>query len=187
MGPKFGEWEGEAITQCQQGDTEAFGRLVEHRRNWVFGHVFRWVGQKEKAEELSQEIFVKAFSQIRSFRGQSSFSTWLFQIMKNHCRDFWRSKEYRQSLTGSLDEIQRQPALSPEAESNALRQEEQMKMKLALATLPEIYREALSLRYFSELSYEEMAQTLEKKVSSLKMRVARGLDLLRKKLRDESK
>lgn len=186
MGPKSGDWEGDAIARCRQGDTEAFGLIVDHYRNWVFGHVYRWVDRKEKAEELAQEVFVKAFSQLRNFREQASFSTWLFQIMKNHCRDYWRSKEYRQGITESLDDLKRQPVLSAEAESRVSEQEESLKIRRALNSLPEIYQEALRLRYLSEMSYEEMAAALNKKTSNLKMRVARGLELLKNKLKEPS-
>jgi len=174
------EW----VTRCQEGDQEAFGPLVDHYQAWVFGNIYRRVGNRDKAEELSQEVFLKAFSQIGKFRREASFSTWLFQITRNHCRDFFRRKENRQALALSLEDLNQELALSPKIEAEMARQKASQTLRTAVANLPEIYREALSLRYFSEFSYEEMSKHQNQKISSLKMRVARGLDLLRKILKE---
>jgi RNA polymerase sigma-70 factor, ECF subfamily len=182
--PATEPWEAEAIRLCQKGEKAPFAKLVDHYKNWIFGLIFRWVGQKEVAEEMAQEVFLKAFAQIRNFRGESKFSSWLYQISLNRCRDYWRSREFRRRQDATLEEIAERPALSPQAEQEILLRQQQKAVRLALESLPEIYREALTLRYLQELSYEEMAEHLQQGISSLKMRVMRGLDLLKNKLGD---
>ena len=182
--PAIESWEAEAIRLCQRGDKEPFAKLVDHYKNWIFGLIFRWVGQKEVAEEMAQEVFLKAFAQIKNFRGEAKFSSWLYQIGLNRCRDYWRSREFRQRQDKALEEIAEWPALSPQAEDEIQLQQRQRILRRALESLPENYREALTLRYLHELSYEEMAELLGQGISNLKMRVSRGLDLLKNKLGD---
>jgi RNA polymerase sigma-70 factor (ECF subfamily) len=182
--PATEPWEAEVIRLCQKGQKEPFAQLVDHYKNWIFGLIFRWVGQKEVAEEMAQEVFLKAFSQIRNFRGEARFSSWLYQISLNRCRDYWRSREFRHRQDAALEEIAERPALSPLAEQEIQLKQRQKIVRGALESLPENYREALILRYLHELSYEEMAEQLGQGVSSLKMRVMRGLDLLKNKLGD---
>jgi RNA polymerase sigma-70 factor (ECF subfamily) len=180
--PEKEPWEVEAIRLCQRGEKEPFARLVDHYKNWVFGLMFRWVGKKEVAEEMAQEVFLKAYSRIGSFRGEAKFSTWLYQICFNRCRDYWRSREFHQAAYEPLEQVEEKPALSPHAEQEVMSRQQERSVRRALESLPEIYREAVMLRYLHELSYEEMAEQLDLGVSSLKMRVLRGLNLLKNKL-----
>jgi RNA polymerase sigma-70 factor (ECF subfamily) len=184
--PAIEPWEAEVIGQCQKGQREPFAKLVDHYKRWVFGLIFRWLGQREAAEEMAQEVFLKAFSQIANFRGESKFSSWLYQISLNRCRDYWRSREFRRGPQLPLDEVLEKPALSPQVEQELEIRRRCHRLRGTLQTLPENYREALMLRYLHELSYEEMAKQTGQGISNLKMRVLRGLDLLKTKLREEN-
>lgn len=175
-------WETEAIRMSQQGARESFTRLADHYKDWVFTLIYRWVGQKEVAEEMAQEVFIKAFSRIRTFRGEAKFSSWLYQITQNRCRDYWRSPEYRRGQALPLESVLEKPALSPGAEEALGQAQREGRVRRALESLPQDYREALMLRYLHELSYQEMSQQLNQGISSLKMRVLRGLKLLKSKL-----
>lgn len=176
--------ETEIIRRCQKGESDPFAELVDAYKEWIYRQIFFWVGDPEVAQEMAQEVFLKAYSQIGKFRGEAKFSTWLFQIARNRCRDHWRSKERHLGQHQSWEEVPEPPGLSPEAEDRAIVNQEIRKMKRALETLPEIYREALTLRFLNERSYDEIAGMLEEGVSSVKMRVARGVDLLRTKLKE---
>ena len=182
--PGVESWESEAIRSCQAGSPEAFARLVDHYRQWVFALIFRWVGRKEVAEEMVQEVFLKAFAKIKGFRGEAKFSSWLYQITRNRCLDFWRSREFR---NGELEIVDFEPpeaglALSPQAEEELQQKRRNQNLRRVLESLPAHYREALTMRYLHELSYAEMAELSGEGISKLKMRVLRGLDVLKTKI-----
>lgn len=176
--------EDEIIRRCQKGEREPFAQLVDQHKNWIFTQIFRWVGEKTLAEEMAQDVFMKAYQEIRNFRGEAKFSTWLFQIARNRCHDFWRGRERHHLQNKSWEEIKGKPALSPQAEAQASQRQEIHRIRRVLDSLPENYREALSLRYLSEMSYKEISRSLGEGLSSVKMRVARGLEMLRKKLKE---
>src|SRR3979490_3101044 len=93
------------VERARAGDKEAFRRLVEDSQNRLFGLVFSMVSNREQAEDLIQEIFVKAYFALESFEGQSSFYTWLYRIASNHCLDFLRKHRLPQiSLDRPLSE-----------------------------------------------------------------------------------
>jgi RNA polymerase sigma-70 factor, ECF subfamily len=174
----------ELVRRCQEGEREVFAQLIERHKERIFLHVYRWVGQREKAEEILQEVFLKAFAELKRFRKEAKFSTWLFQIALNRCRDFWRSQKRYQGKDLSLEEMNPHLGIEPRVDAELEKQQEVALLRRALATLPAIYREVLSLRYLSELSFEEISQTIGEGLSNVKMRVARGLVQLRKKLEE---
>lgn len=171
------------LDRCLEGESEAFSEIIEAYKNSLYPMIYRWVGQKETAEEILQDIFLKAFRQLKKFRRESKFSTWLFQIALNRCRDFYRSQR-----------VKREEPLNPEIpildtkpreDENVSAHQEILRLREALKSLPPIYREALSLRYLNEMTHEEIAQTLGESLSNVKMRVTRGLIRLRKKFQKE--
>lgn len=174
----------EALRRCRQGDRQAFAELVERHRNGVFRLIYRWVGQKELGEELAQDVFLKAFRDLSNFREESKFSTWIYQIALNRCRDHWRSQSRKPESALVHDAIPDQPSELPSPETEVERIGDAGRLRQALQELPGIYRDALSLRYFGESNYEEMSEISGEGVSNLKMRVARGLAQLRKKLEE---
>lgn len=172
----------EALRRCRQGERRAFAEIVDRHKNGVFRLVFRWLGHKERAEELAQEVFLKAYRELERFRGDAKFSTWLYQIALNACRDDWRSRRRRPENRVDPEFLNAQPATEASPEAELIAESEAETLRRALDGLPEIYREALMLRYFGDLSYEEMAERSGEGISNLKMRVARGLAQLRKRL-----
>lgn len=180
--PGLEAWESEAIRSCQAGSSEAFARLVEHYRQWVFALIFRWVGRQEVAEDMVQEVFLKAYAKIKNFRGEAKFSSWLYQIARNRCLDYWRSREFRNAELKDFEPPVERLALSPQSEEALQQMQAQRSLRRALGTLPTHYREALTMRYLHELSYAEMAELSGEGISNLKMRVLRGLDLLKSKI-----
>lgn len=176
----------EALRRCRQGERRAFAEIVDRHKSGVFRLVYRWLRHKERAEELAQEVFLKAYRELDKFRGDAKFSTWLYQIALNACRDDWRSRQRRPEtpLAPELLISQASPEAGPEAQLGAEREAESLRR--AMSGLPEIYREALMLRYFADLSYEEMAERSGEGISNLKMRVARGLAQLRQRMERQS-
>ena len=168
------------LGRCRNGDTEAFSGIIEAYKNPLYTLIFKWVGQKEGAEEILQEVFLKAFRQFKNFRGESKFSTWLFQIAINRCRDFYRSARVKreEALNPDLPLVDSKPK-----EDELLHTRREIsRLRGALEDLPPIYREALALRYLNEMSIEEIAGALGEGLSNIKMRISRGLMKLREKL-----
>lgn len=180
--PQRDEEDRKVLSRCRQGDTESFARIIEAYKTPLYHLIFKWVGHKEGSEELLQDVFLKAFRQLKNFRGESKFSTWLFQIAINRCRDYFRSPRTRREEELNPDLPLADP--KPREDEMLNTQEEVSQLRRGLEALPPIYREALSLRYLSEMSHEEIAQRLGEKLSNVKMRVARGLMKLRKKLEE---
>ncbi len=167
------------LDRCLEGESEAFSEIIEAYKNSLYPMIYRWVGQKETAEEILQDVFLKAFRQLKKFRRESKFSTWLFQIALNRCRDFYRSQRVKKEEPLNPE----MPILDtkPREDENVSAQEQFLCLRDALKSLPPIYREALSLRYLNEMTHEEIAQALGESLSNVKMRVTRGLIRLRKK------
>ncbi|HNS05183.1 MAG TPA: sigma-70 family RNA polymerase sigma factor [Candidatus Saccharicenans sp.] len=177
--------ENEVVKLAQQGDKEAFSVLVRNYQNKVFGLAINIVRNHETADDLAQEIFIKAYQSLPRFRFQSEFSTWLYQIAINHIRDHLR-KHKKEKNDLRLDEI---PEISGEekeaSEQLANRQEEEYRKRLLrekLEEMPEKYRLILSLRDIQGLSYEEISKMLKLSAGTVDSRLHRARRLLRKKL-----
>jgi len=177
--------ENEVVKLAQQGDKEAFSVLVRNYQNKVFGLAINIVRNHETADDLAQEIFIKAYQALPRFRFQSEFSTWLYQIAINHIRDHLR-KHKKEKNDLRLDEI---PEISGEekeaSEQLANRQEEEYRKRLLrekLEEMPEKYRLILSLRDIQGLSYEEISRMLKLSAGTVDSRLHRARRLLRKKL-----
>ncbi len=177
----------EIIRRCQKGEWDLFASLVDKYKRWVFSHLYRWVGQKETAEEMAQEVFLKAFQDLKNFRQQAKFSTWLFQITLNQARDFWRLQKRREEKKEELSAASLSSFSKEGPEDLVFVEEAITHLRAMLQSIPSIYRETLSLRYLSELSLEEVAQVQGEGLSNVKMRVARGLTQLRKKFAEREK
>jgi RNA polymerase sigma-70 factor (ECF subfamily) len=186
--------EPEFIERLRSGDAEAFDNLVTRYSRDVYGLAFRVVGDADEAGDITQETFLAALRSIRSFRGDADLKTWLFRITINQSRNRFRWwKRRNRDKTVSLDEpiADSETALSETIagnsetpEENALRRERQRRLSDALKTLPESYREAVVLCDVEGFSYEEIAETLELNIGTVKSRIARGREELRKRLSD---
>jgi RNA polymerase sigma-70 factor, ECF subfamily len=177
---KRDEQDHQILSRCLKGETEAFSQIIDAYKQSLFRLVYRWVGHPDTAEEILQDVFLKAFRQIKNFRGESKFSTWLFQIALNRCRDFYRSRKSKPEEPLAPERPLEDGGPREDEKLGAL--EEAGRLRRALASLPPIYREAVSLRYLSEMSNEEISQATGESLSNVKMRVARGLIKLRKNL-----
>ncbi|HKY64233.1 MAG TPA: RNA polymerase sigma factor [bacterium] len=177
----------EALGRCRAGDSSAFAELVDRHKDAVYRWVYSWVGRKESAEELAQDVFLNAFRNLGNFRGDSKFSTWLHQIALNRCRDHWRSRQRKPESLVEEEYLARVESPRASSEVSAVARQEAEALRSAMAELPDIYREALSLRFFGDLPYEEIAAMLGENLSNVKMRVMRGLAQLRRKWKGEAR
>ena len=171
----------ECLDRCRAGETAAFAVLVDRHKEAVFRWIYSWVGSRESAEELAQDVFLKAFRDLGNFRGDSKFSTWLHQIALSRCRDHWRSRQRKPESPVDVASMAKLESREVSAELRASTRQEGETLRCVMAELPDIYREALTLRFFGDLSYEEIAILLGESLSNVKMRVMRGLAQLRQK------
>lgn len=175
------------IQQAQKGDKNAFEGLVKSYQNRIYSLCYRYSGNNEDALDLAQEVFIKVYRNIASFEGRSSFSTWIYQIGSNTCKDFLRKKQNYQEF--SLDEEiinDREEKFTPQVlrdeETPDLRYEEKEKIHFlqeALNKLKPEYKMLLLMREFEDLSYEEIAEESGLAVGTVKSRLSRGRKMLK--------
>ncbi len=176
------------IARTREGDAEAFGRLVERNQDYVYNLVYHLVGGEQDAEDIAQEVFVRAYKGIGRFEGRAKFSTWLYGIMLNCVRSFWRRRARRRTFTlgpgGEDDEDER-----PEPESGGdnpfeatMREERIETVRSAIAELDHELREIVVLRDIHGLPYEELAEVLDLPAGTVKSRLHRARSVLKEKL-----
>lgn len=166
------------IKAAKQGDQDAFEALVHQYEKRVFALTVRMCGNPDDAAEAAQEAFLSAWQGLPFFRGDSSFSTWLYRLASNACVDLLRREGRRRSQAGpSLDDEELNldlPAPSPSPYEHMERQELREEIEKGLNTLSPAYREVLILREIHQLSYDEISQVLQLDVGTVKSRINRG-------------
>jgi RNA polymerase sigma-70 factor, ECF subfamily len=180
------------IERLRAGEAAAFDRLVQERSGDVYALLYRLTEDREEARDLTQETFLRVFQSIERFRGDADLKTWIYRIALNQARNRWRWwRRRRRDSTVSLDaEFARdeQPlsarlrdsGIDPEQET--LMREREMVLRSALRTLGRSYREVVILRDVEGLSYEEVAAALEISIGTVKSRLSRGRQELRRKI-----
>jgi RNA polymerase sigma-70 factor (ECF subfamily) len=173
------------IRRLQERDERAFEEVVRLYQNKVFNLVYRMIGSQEEAEDLAQEVFVTVFKSVDSFRGEAKFSTWLYRIAANHCKNrmkYLGRRSYKQ--TGELDEAAEREAQN--AQPSALRPqvdgpdavleglELERTVQRAMQALDPEHREAIVLRDIEDLSYEEIAEITGVELGTVKSRLHRA-------------
>ena len=176
--------------QFQRGDEQAFGLIFEQYRAPVFNFIYRMLnGNREAAEDLLNEIFMKLHDARESYEPKAKFSTWLFTIARNHCLNCIKSRSYRQSRrTVSLEELaQKTPESSIPDRLMALSVPDDSKradlrelLEQAIAGLPDEYKEVFVLHAVEGFAHEEVAQMLGMNPATVRTNYHRARALLRK-------
>jgi RNA polymerase sigma-70 factor (ECF subfamily) len=165
--------EAQWLNQAQQGDPDAFSMLVEIYQRPVFNLCYRMLGDRNEAEDAAQETFLRAFKAIERYDPKRSFATWVLTIASRYCIDVHRR---RRLPTLSIEAMPRQDipdhALGPEAKLGM--NEEERQIQKMLNSLSPIDRAAIIMRYWHEMSYEEIGQSLTLSVSAIKSRLHRA-------------
>jgi RNA polymerase sigma-70 factor, ECF subfamily len=168
--------EGELIASARAGSTAAFTSLVEIYQNPIYSLCYRMLGDFGEAEDAAQESFLRAYSQLHRYDPARSFKTWLFAIASHHCID--RLRRRRVIWLGIDDEpLLTHPALlepRPGPEQMAVRREEQAAVQALLAELAPRDRCAIVMRYWYDMSYEEIASATGSTASAVKSRLHRA-------------
>jgi RNA polymerase sigma-70 factor, ECF subfamily len=185
--------EAQFIERLKRGDAAAFETLVNERSGEIYGLLYRLTESSEEARDLTQETFLRAFQSIAHFRGESDLRTWIYRIAINQARNRWRWwRRRRRDVTVSIDAPQPNGQASlagtlksdngANPETDALAHERERALRKALSSLKHVYREAVVLRDIEGFAYEEIAIALDISVGTVKSRLARGRQELRRKL-----
>ena len=171
------------VDAARHGDESAFESLVRLYEKRVFALAVRMCGNQEDAAEAAQEAFLAAWQGLRFFRGDSSFSTWLYRLTSNACVDLLRWEGRHRSAAGpSLDDEELNwdvPDAAPSPQEEAERRELRAQIEEGLRALSPEHRQVLVLREMHQLSYDEIAQALDLDAGTVKSRISRGRKQLR--------
>jgi RNA polymerase sigma-70 factor (ECF subfamily) len=180
------------VKAFQGGDNAAFDKLVLRHKDKLFNLIYWFLGDYQEANDYSQETFIKVFKSLKKFRFESSFSTWLYRIAINTCKNRLKSSAYQwKNRTVPLEKPAGSTGGNPHLEiqddspSPVMELEERDRMKLiqaAINSLPEEQNRVVVLRDIQGLSYEEIAEITNQKLGTVKSRLARARLELRNKL-----
>lgn len=182
------EFEQHAINRILSGDSSAFADLVKRYERSIINYIYRYILNYEEALDIAQEVFVKAYYAIETYNNAFRFSTWLYRIARNTAIDSLRKKQLN---VRSLDEPQtfkekevglQLPAEDDSPEDRLRNREFVQQFHEAVQSLPQEYREVITLRHINQCSYLEIAEICEIPIGTVKNRIFRGRELLRKKL-----
>jgi len=181
------------VKRAIAGDEKAFKALEKRYRNPVAQIVYKLVRDRAQIEDLTQEVFIKAFQHLNDFDYQHQFASWLFKITNNHCIDHIRKKRLRvysideQLKTDDGEMTYEIPDSTYEPDLNMLREQKSLIIRQAIDSLPKKYREVIALRHQDELSYEEIAVKTGLPVNTIKVQLFRAREMLYKFLKDRIK
>ncbi len=178
----------ELVQEFKDGSEQAFAELIERYQHRVYNTTLRMLGNREDALDTAQECFIKVYKNIKKFKGDSSFSTWLFRITTNACRDELRKRKRRLPVytdINSDDEnntIQNISNGSNEPEKITISRDINESIQELVNQLPEDQKLVFILREFQDLSYQEIAEILDISMGSVKSRLSRARRSLRQDL-----
>ena len=171
----------ELVRQALGGDQRAYASLMAFYKTSLYQSMLRRVGDATVAEDLTLETLGKAFRSLNSYSPDFAFSTWLFRIAINHCTDFLRKQKKDPCVRETLSPQLIQPEAvdsNPDPEEQFIREQRSRLMRETVAKLKPHYRKLIQMRYFDELSYEEIATQLDLPLGSIKAQLFRSKELL---------
>ena len=181
----------ELVARSRTGDTESFNQLVRRWERPIFALAYRTLGREEDARDVTQETFLRAFRALPGFKGDAKFSSWLYRIALNLCRD-WMRRDRRAPMVEVPEgvEIHELSAEKPDVasvEDLAARAELSGAVAAAMELLPADQRTAILLKEYHGLTFQEIADLMNCPLSTAKTRLYQGLTLLRRHLAEQGK
>lgn len=166
------------VAQTKQGLPHAFNPVVEQFERPIYQYCYRLLGDAATAEDATQEVFLRAFSKLESYDETRRFSTWLYAIALNYCRDYLKKR--RLAVVAWDDTLLEQTLSSPESlpETILMRAELTGELAAMLHQLPSEHRTAIILKYWHKMSYSDIAGTLNLTVSAVKSKLFRARRML---------
>jgi RNA polymerase sigma-70 factor, ECF subfamily len=176
----------EIVAACRSGDRDAFRALYDIYKDRVYSiALYFFHGDPAAASDATQQVFLKLITSMGQFRGEAEFSTWLYRLVVNVCLDAARRKK---SDAVASDRSQLEMVPGPDSqEDDCARAQMASSVRAAVSALPPKFRIAVLLRYFEDLSYEEMAEALHCSMGTVASRLSRGHRMLAERLKGWSK
>ena len=176
----------ELVARSKTGDTESFNQLVKRWERPIFALAYRTLGREEDARDVTQETFLRAFRALSGFKGDAKFSSWLYRIALNLCRD-WMRKDRRAPVVAmpegvEFEDLNAERGPTETVEDLAARAELSREVAKAMSHLPSEQRQAIILKEYHGLTFQEIADLMQCPLSTVKTRVYQGLSTLRKQL-----
>jgi len=175
---------------AKTGDRRAFAELVDLYKDKIFHHAYRMLNNKHEAEDAVQDTFLRLYKNLDRYDESQKFSTWIFRIATNLCIDRLRKRRPTYSLDAEVtdgdgtsnDFYTMMPSDEDTPEKQVIVSETQQQILNAIETMPEKYKSIVMLRYMQDLSLQEISDVLDMPVTTIKTRLHRGREFLRKKL-----
>jgi RNA polymerase sigma-70 factor, ECF subfamily len=179
--------EKELITRTLRGDKEAFEMLIRKYQNSLLTYIGRMVNSREMALDFTQDVFIKTYTNLHTYRPQYKFSTWLFKIASNTMIDFWRKKKLDAFSIDQRPKNDERPQFQLPADQISIEGKYELsqireRIEEILAILPHSHRELFVLRHVNEFSYDEIAEIKNIPVGTVKNRVFQIKEMIRRKL-----
>ena len=176
----------ELVSRSIGGDVESFNQLVLRWERPIYALAYRTLGREEDARDVCQETFLRAYRALSGFRGQAKFSSWLYRITLNLCRD-WIRRQRRQPVAQApegvdLLDLATETTPAESIEDLVARRELSHAVARAMASLPDEQRTAIILKEYHGLTFQEIADLLDCPLSTVKTRLYQGLTVLRRQL-----
>ena len=177
----------ELVARSMGGDLDSFNQLVLRWERPIYALAYRVIGREEDARDVAQETFLRAFRALKGFKGQAKFSSWLYRITLNLCRD-WIRRERRAPVvqlpegTDPIEVADERVAPAESVEDLVARKQMSEAVARAMTELPEEQRVAILLKEYHGLTFQEIADQLDCPLSTVKTRLYQGLSVLRRRL-----
>jgi RNA polymerase sigma-70 factor (ECF subfamily) len=176
----------ELVARSVGGDLDSFNQLVRRWERPIHALAYRTLGREEEARDVCQEAFLRAYRSLPGFRGQAKFSSWLYRITLNLCRD-WQRRERRSPIIATPEGVDLISAAAEQGpvvpiEEMVSRNDMSRAVARAMARLPEEQRTAIVLKEYQGLTFQEIADLLDSPLSTVKTRLYQGLTVLRREL-----
>lgn len=169
----------EIVSAVQKGEHAAFSHIIQRYQGKIYSYIFRLTNHPEDANDITQEVFLKAYRNLHTVDTERKFSSWIYRIAHNESVN-WLKKKTRtkvESLDAHMDQGIQIPS-SIDVAHQYVQQEEQKEVRLAISALPEKYRRVLELRYLHEYSYQEISKALGKPINTVGTLINRAKKLM---------
>jgi len=172
----------EIVPLIIEGDKELFGELIDRYEQKLTRYVMRFIQHKDDVSDIIQVVFIKAYTNLKSFDTTRSFNSWIYRIAHNESVTYLKKKGGEKVSFIDFDTFFPHPFAKEESDTLALSREDKGALEASLATLSLKYREVLVLYYYDELSYQEIADVLHIPIATVGVRIKRGKEALEKSL-----
>lgn len=169
----------ELIQECLAGNSDVFAELVNRYKNLVYSVILRMVNDREEANDLAQDVFIKIYKNLDKYYPDYKFSTWVIRISTNHVIDYRRKKKQE---TVPIEEVEFSLRTEESPEVAYIRREQKEELKKIVNDLPDMYKIPIMLYHEQGLSYQEISDIINEPLSKVKNRIFRGRRMLKESL-----